>query len=111
MADTANLSRLESLQSDLNARRSIFHLAHAAISLLIAVISAGTAARLFYDYELNELPLLGAAVLVALGMFVHGFVRWALGRRALNREVAQFAELRELRATLGLDDPNLLLPR
>jgi hypothetical protein len=111
VADKANLSRLESLQADLNARRSIFHLAHAAISLLIAMVAACTAARLFWDYELERLPLFGAAIFIALIMFTHGFVRWAIGRRAMDRETAQFAELRELRSSLGLDDPNLLLPR
>jgi hypothetical protein len=111
VADTPNVSRLKLLQAELNARRSILHLAHAAISLLIAVVAACTAARLFWDYELDELPLLGAAMLIAVIMFVHGFVRWGLGRRALDRETAQFAELKELRSSLGLDDPNLLLPR
>ena len=104
-------SRLSALQSELAARRSIFHLAHAAISLLVAMVAACTAARLFWDYELSELPLLGAAIVVSLVMFTHGFVRWSIGRRALDRETAQFAELRALRTSLGLDDPNILLPR
>ncbi|MBL8956187.1 MAG: hypothetical protein JNK82_35765, partial [Myxococcaceae bacterium] len=46
MADT---TRLDALQTELNARKSIFHYAHAAISLLVATIAAGTGARLFYD--------------------------------------------------------------
>ena len=104
-------SRHDALQAELKARKSIFHLAHAAVSLLVAMVAACTAARLFWDYQLAKLPLLGAALAVALVMFVHGFVRWGLGRRALDRETAQYAELRALRATLGLDDPNLLLPR
>lgn len=107
----ADPSRLEALQANLNARKSIFHFAHAAISLLVASIAAGTGGRLFYDHGVAELPLLGATALVAVVMYVHGFVRWGFGRKALEREAVQFAELKELRATLGLDDPNVLLPR
>ena len=108
MADT---NRLNALQSELNARKSIFHYAHAAISLLVATIAAGTGARLFYDDGFAELPLLGAAAIIALVMYLHGFVRWGLGSKALQRETVQFAELKELRASMGIDDPNLLLPR
>mgnify|MGYP001206221188 CR=1 FL=1 len=104
-------SRLAALQQELSARRSIFHLAHAAVSLLVGMVSACTAARIFWDYELTQLPLFGAAVIVALVMITHGFIRWGLGRRAMQVEDAQFAELRALRQTLGLDDPNTLLPR
>lgn len=108
---TEPAARLDLLQAELKARKSIFHLAHAAVSLLVALVAACTAARLFWDYELGELALLGAALIVALVMFVHGFVRWGLGRRAMARETVQFAELQELRLRLGIDDPNTLLPR
>jgi len=108
---TDSSSRHDALQAELKARRSIFHLAHAAVSLLVALVAAGTAARLFWDYELGELPLFGAAVVVALVMFVHGFIRWGMGRRALSKEELQFEELKRLRQSLGLDDPNVLLPR
>ncbi|MBL8954603.1 MAG: hypothetical protein JNK82_27745, partial [Myxococcaceae bacterium] len=54
---------------------------------------------------------LGAASIIALVMYLHGFVRWGLGSKALQRETAQFAELKQLRASMGIDDPNALLPR
>lgn len=108
MTDT---SRLAALQAELNARRSIFHLAHAAVSLLVAMVAACTGARIFWDYEFSELPLLGAALIVSIIMFMHGFVRWGIGRRAMEKENAQYAELRALRDSLGIDDPNVLLPR
>ncbi len=107
----ADSTRLQVLQAELNARKSIFHFAHAAVSLLVASIAAGTGARLFYDDGFGQLPLFGAAVIVSTIMYVHGFIRWGLGRKAMRREDAQYAELRDLRATLGLDDPNVLLPR
>jgi len=107
----ADPSRLEALQADLNARKSIFHFAHAAISLLVGSIAAATGGRLFYDSGFLRLPVIGAAAVVAAVMYGHGFIRWGLGNKALQREAAQFAELKELRATLGLDDPNVLLPR
>lgn len=110
-ATVNDTSRHDALQAELKARKSIFHLAHAAVSLLVAMVAACTAARLFWDYELQELPLFGAALIVSLVMFVHGFVRWGIGRRAMDRENAQYAELRALRATLGIDDPEMLLPR
>lgn len=106
-------SRYDALQAELHARKSIFHFAHAAVSLLVAVVAACTAARLFWDYQLDKLPLplFGAALAVSVVMFLHGFVRWGIGRRALERESAQYAELRALRATLRIDDPEMLLPR
>jgi hypothetical protein len=104
-------ARLAKLQEALNARRSIFHLAHAALSGLIGLIAAGTAGRLYWDYGLDQLPLLGAAVVVATIMLAHASVRWVLGRRELGRELAWLSELKDLRRTLGLDDPSLLLPR
>jgi hypothetical protein len=104
-------SRLDVLQAELKARRSIFHLAHAAVSLLVAMVAAGTAARLFWDYEFDQLPVFGAAVIVSFVMFVHGFIRWGLGRKALAREAVQFEELKRLRVVLGTDDPSMLLPR
>jgi SNF family Na+-dependent transporter len=104
-------ARLDALQAELQARRSIFHLAHAAVSLLVGMVAAGTAARLFWDYQFDELAFFGAALIVAVIMLSHGFIRWAIGKKALEKETAQFAELRALRASLGLDDPNVLLPR
>jgi hypothetical protein len=44
-------------------------------------------------------------------LFVHGFIRWGLGKKALEKETVQFQELKTLRRALGLDDPNVLLPR
>ena len=112
MTATPDSVRLDSLQAELNARRSIFHFAHAAISLLVATVSACVAARLFWDFgPERKVEWFGAAVLVALVLYVHGFIRWGVGRRALSRETVQFAELRALRQSLGLDDPNALLPR
>jgi hypothetical protein len=108
---TDDRSRLDSLQAQLNVRRSVFHFAHAAVSLLIAVIAACTGAKYFWDYQLDDLPVLAAVLGVSSVLFIYGFVHWALGRRALKRELTLFDELKGLRHDLGVDDPSALLPR
>src|SRR5262245_6803383 len=110
-AVTEDRSRLDTLQAELNARRSTFHFAHAAVSLLIAVLTGCTGAKYYWDYRLEELPTLSAVVGLSAALFVYGFVNWAMGRRALKRELTLFDELKGLRQNLGLDDPSALLPR
>jgi hypothetical protein len=108
---TDTRSRLDTLQAQLKARRSVFHFAHAAVSLLIALVAACTGAKLFWDYQLDDLLRLGAVLGMSAVLFVYGFVHWALGRKALKEELTLFSELKGLRQTLGLDDPSMLLPR
>ena len=108
---TNDRSRFDVLQAELKSRRSVFHFAHAAVSLLIAVITACTGAKYFWDYELEDVPTLGALVGAAAVLFVYGFVNWALGNKALKRELTLFSEMKGLRQSLGLDDPSALLPR
>jgi hypothetical protein len=108
---TDDRSRLDALQAQLRARRSVFHFAHAAVSLLVAVIAACTGAKYFWDYELDDLPTLSALVGVSGVLFIYGAVHWALGHRALKRELTLFDELKGLRQHLRLDDPSALLPR
>jgi hypothetical protein len=99
------------LQAELRSRRSVFHFAHAAVSLLIAVIAACTGAKYFWDYDLDDMPTLGALLGVSFVLFLYGSINWFLGRRALKRELTLFSEMKGLRQTLGLDDPAALLPR
>jgi hypothetical protein len=104
-------SRLDALQARLSSRRSIFHLAHAAVSLLVAFISTGTALMLWWDSNADERAPLAVFSALAVVLFAHGLVRWALGKKARREEQTLFEELKALRKSMGLDDPKVLLPR
>jgi hypothetical protein len=108
---TDDRTRFDTLQAQLKSRRSVFHFAHAAVSLLVAVVAACTGAKLFWDYQLDEAQMLSVSLGLSAVLFVYGGVHWVLGRRALKRELTLYSELKGLRQTLGLDDPNVLLPR
>jgi hypothetical protein len=99
------------LQSQLRVRQSVAHFAHAAVAILIGLLTAGVAGRLCWDYEIEEIPLLMAVVGLSVGALVYGFVRWFLAKQAVTREMHLFEELKTLRQTLGFEDPQLLLPR
>lgn len=102
-------AELEQLQLELATRQSTTHFAHAAVSLTVALIIAGAAAKLFYDSA--KVPYLGfLATLAALGLFTYSTIRFRRGNRALKQEVAQFEKLKGLHRALGLDDPSTLLP-
>ncbi len=108
---TDDRSRLDVLQGLLQSRKSVFHFAHAAVSLLIATIAACTGAKLFWDYEFDEMPTTGAVLGLSFVLFIYGCVNWVLGRRTLKTELTLFSELKGLRTSLGFDDPAALLPR
>ena len=108
---TADRARHDTLQSQLHSRKSVFHFAHAAVSLLLALIAAGVAATLFADEQLAHLSIFALVTATSGGLFLYGFVRWGVGRQALAREVTLFAEMQVLRRALGFDDPSALLPR
>lgn len=99
------------LQSQLRVRKSVAHFAHAAVSILVGLLAAGVAGRLCWDYEVEEIPLLMAVVGISVGALVYGFVRWFLAKQAVTRETHMFEELKTLRQTLGIEDPQLFLPR
>src|SRR4051812_40108166 len=98
---------LAALQARLASRRSISHFAHAAISLLIAVVLSCAIAKLYWDDGEADVPWFVSATV----LYIYGITRWMLGRRALREEVALFDQMRALRSSLSLDDPAQLLPR
>jgi membrane protein implicated in regulation of membrane protease activity len=103
-------SQHERLQASLATRQSILHFAHAGVSLLVALILAGAAAKLFW--ESAKVPTLGFAVTaVVLGLVSYSLVRYRKGRRDLAEELRQYGDLLELRRQLQLDNPAKLLPR
>jgi hypothetical protein len=103
-------SQHERLQASLATRQSILHFAHTGVSLLVALILAGAAAKLFW--ESVKVPVLGIAVAaVALGLVSYSLVRYLKGRRELAGELKRYGDLLELRRRLHLDNPSKLLPR
>lgn len=101
---------LESLRAQLASRTSTVHFAHTGVSLVLAFIFTGAAAKLFWDSI--RFPRWGLlSVLVALGLVAYAAVQYRRGKRELARELALFESLKGVRHSLRLDDPGSLLPR
>lgn len=102
---------LEALQRELSARQSVLHFAHAAVSTILALIAAGAAAKLFWDLSLEKAIYALPVAALSACIFGYAIIRYAIGRRALKRELESFARLQSLRRQLNLENPSLLLPR
>lgn len=111
-ADTSEelRSQLERLQAGLATRQSILHFAHSGVSVIVAMIFAGAAAKLFWDSAKVPYVAFGATVLV-LGLVSYALVHYRKGRRELADELKRYGDLLELRRQLHLDNPSTLLPR
>lgn len=95
----------DAVLSSLSTRESTRHFAHAAVSVLVAVALAGTAAKLWWDFwGTNPEWASGFAGLTALALG-YAAIRMTLGARANGRERVQLVRLRELRKELGVDAP------
>ena len=104
---------LAALQASLESRRSVLHFAHCAVSTIVALIAAGTVAKIYWDLDIRpdtEFLVVPVAVLSA-ACFLYAGVRYVLGRRVLKVELVRFAELKSLREKLRVEDPSALLPR
>ena len=112
-APASDAAALAALQIELASRQSVVHFAHSAVSIILALIAAGTTAKMFWDLDIRpdtEIYIYPVAALSFL-LFVYGFVRYVLGRRDLKQELVSFARLQALRRQLNLEDPSALLPR
>lgn len=90
--------------SRLSARASIFHFAHAAVSIFIACIMGGAAFKLASDLEYAWAPSLSLpALVISVAAGGYGLVRLVIGRIALVAEHREFARLKTLREQLELD--------
>jgi len=88
----------------LSARKSIFHFAHAAVSLFVAAIMGGASIKLSRDVEFEWAPSLVLPALIVTGVaFSYGVVRLVIGRAAMSKEHAAFERLKTLRRSLELD--------
>jgi len=100
---------LERLQKQLESRQSILHFAKGGVALLLSLIFAGAAAKLFWDSV--RFPILGILTSVlSLSLMIYALRRYLSGRRLLRRELEQFESLKALRRRLRIDDPALNLP-
>ena len=100
---------LERLHQELSARQSTPYFARSAISLVLAVIAAGAAGKLFWDG--TRLAAFGYAVAaVALGLGYVALHCYRRGAVALKSELKRFERMPGLHRALGLDDPSSLLP-
>lgn len=102
-------AELEALQEELAERKSTLHFAHTGVSLIVALLFASAAAKLFWDSV--KLPYLGiASALVAIGLAGYALSQYRKGRKTLAWELERFERLKSLRGELGLDDAASLLP-
>ncbi len=100
----------DQLQAQLATRVSIGHFAHAAVSLIFAVIASGVAGKFFWNGEgYRELAIVAS---VGVGcLMLYSLVRYVAGRRYYRTEKSAFARLKALRLVLQADDPAAFLPR
>ena len=101
----------DALQRELTARNSTVHFAHAGVASVAMVILAGTAARLMWKGNVEQVRAGWLVASLAGGTFAYAAVRMFIGRARLKGELSGFARLKELRHQLGLDDPGSLIPR
>jgi len=103
-------AELERLQKELESRRSILHFAQGSGALLLSLICAGAAAKLFWDSV--RFPILGVlTATLSLGLAIYALRRYLSGKRLLGHELARFESLKALRRRLHIDDPWADLPR
>jgi uncharacterized membrane protein YebE (DUF533 family) len=103
-------AELDRLQQELADRRSISHFAQAGIGLVVAMILASAAAKLFWDSA--KTPYLGiVAAIGAVALATYSVVQYVKGKRHLESELSRFEALKSLQRALHLDDPSALLPQ
>jgi len=101
---------LARLRAQLASRKSTVHFAHTGVALVMALIVTGAAAKLFWDsIRFSRLGLV--AVLAAIGLVAYAVARYRRGKQELERELALYQSLKDVRQALRLDDPASLLPR
>lgn len=95
----------DAVLSALSTRESTRHFAHAGVSVLLALITGGTAAKLWHDFQAAHPEWAFGAFGVAGVALLYALVRGAIAWRAHRAERAQLARLQELRKALGVDAP------
>ncbi len=95
----------DAVLTSLSTRVSTMHFAHAAVSILISVALAGTAAKLWWDFwSTNPEWAIGFFGLTGLAL-AYAALRLGLGARANGKERLLLTRLLALRKELGVDAP------
>ncbi len=89
----------------LSTRDSTRHFAHAAVSVLVSIATAGTAGKLWWDYWGTNPEWAGACLGLTFLCLAYAAARLVMGARANGKERVQLGRLRELRKALGVDAP------
>ena len=95
----------DAVLSSLSTRESTKHFAHAAVSVLVSVACAGTAAKLWWDHWATNPEWAASALGLTASCLLYAAVRLGLGARANGLERVQLVRLRALRKELGVDAP------
>jgi hypothetical protein len=108
--DPAIEAEHDAVRQRLAVRVSTTHFAHAAVALFFSSLVAGAGIHLWWSVaDATENQLLFCGSVAAVGCS-YAIARLVLGWRELKVEVTHLEKLMSLRRSLGLDDPNLLLP-
>ncbi|MFZ5468464.1 MAG: hypothetical protein ACOZIN_03410 [Myxococcota bacterium] len=110
-SETEAHRELERLQAEVSSRASVVHFAHAGVSMIVALLVAGAAAKLFWDLPLRALVLAFFPSALSLGLAAYSVLHYRRGKRELEGELRRYQMMLTLRRTLRLDDPAALLPR
>jgi hypothetical protein len=105
-------SEHDAVLAAISSRRSTLHLAHGAVSAIVAFVFLAASAKLWWDFSEYEPEYYQAALGVTGVALLYSVVRFLIGRVDFKKERIQLARLRVLRRELGVDDHSaLLLPR
>jgi hypothetical protein len=94
----------------LSSRVSTLHFAHAAVGTLVSATFVAASAKLWWDFGEYNPGRWQVALAIAGLALAYAAVRALIGAGHYRRERRELVRLRELRATLHLDDPATLLP-
>ncbi len=101
----------DAVLSALSERRSMLHLAHGAVSALISATFLAASAKLWWDFSEYDPQYYQGALAISAATACYAVVRFIIGRGHFKRERVELGRLRTLRRELGVDDPQVMLPR
>lgn len=103
MANEVLRAEHDAVLSSLSSRDSTRQFAHGAISMILAVILFGTAAKLWWDFALENPEWWMTSAALGAVVLSYSTFRLLMGTRLYGRERVQYVRLLELRRSLGLD--------
>ncbi len=103
MANDVLRAEHDAVLSTLSSRDSTRQFAHGAISFVLSVILFGTAAKLWWDFALENPEWWMVAAALGSAVLSYSLFRLTMGTRLYGRERVQLGRLLELRRSLGID--------